>query len=127
MKKILMLLVMVMLATCLVVGCTSEGKTYTDSGQTINIKLNQEFVIAIGSNPTTGYSWYASYDDTMLELIDKTYKPAGEAEHQIVGEGGVEYFRFEALKKGEAEITMTYQRGWEEEGIDQKVFVVNIK
>jgi len=126
MKKFLIFLVVVMLATCLVAGCTSEVKTYADSGQTINIKVNQEFIIAIGSNPTTGYSWSAGYDDTMLGLTAKIYKPAGEAEHQIVGEGGVEYFHFEALKKGETEITMTYKREWEEKGIDQKVFVVNI-
>ncbi len=58
--------------------------------------------------------------------MEKTYKPAGEAEHEIVGAGGVDYFRFKALKAGETEIYMVYKRSWEEEGIEQKVFTVNI-
>ena len=58
--------------------------------------------------------------------MEKTYKLAKEAEHEIVGAGGVDYFRFKALKAGEAEITMVYKRPWEEESIDQKVFTVNI-
>ncbi len=63
----------------------------------------------------------------MLELVEKIYKLAEEAEHEIVGTGGVDYFRFRALKKGTTEITMVYKRSWEEEGIDQKVFTVNIE
>ena len=59
--------------------------------------------------------------------MEKTYKPAEEAEHEIVGAGGVDYFRFRALKAGETEINMVYKRSWEEEGIDQKLFTVNIE
>jgi len=68
-----------------------EVKTYTDSGQAINIGVNQEFVIALGSNPTTGYGWQESYDETMLRLVEKKYKPGEEAEEGAVGAGGVEY------------------------------------
>ena len=38
----------------------------------------------------------------MLELVEKTYKLAEEAEHKIVGASGVDYFRFKALEAGEA-------------------------
>ncbi len=106
-----------------------EVKTYTDAGQTIDIGVNQEFVIAIGANPTTGYDWEVSLDETMLELVEKTYKPAEEAEeYKIVGAGGVAYFRFKALKTGETEITMVYKRPWEEPTAqdETKVFTVNL-
>ena len=127
MKKFLILITVAVIATSLVAGCVGEVKTYIDSGQTIDIGVNQEFVIAIGANPTTGYDWEVSLDEAILELVEKTYKLAEEAEHEIVGAGGVDYFRFRALKAGEAEITMVYKRSWEEEGIDQKVFTVNIE
>lgn len=127
MKKLLMLATAAVLTICLLAGCVGEIKTYTDSGQTIGIGINQEFVIAIGSNPTTGYSWQESYDDTMLELVEKTYKPGKEAEQGMVGAGGVEYFRFKTLKTGETEITLVYKRPWEEETLEEKVFTVNIK
>ena len=127
MKKFLILVAVV--AISLTAGCIGEVKTYTDSGQTIDIGVNQEFVIALGSNPTTGYGWQESYDESMLELVEKTYKLGEEAEQGLVGAGGVEYFRFKPLKTGETEITLVYKRPWEEPTPQDvtKVFTVNIK
>ncbi len=127
MKKLLILVTVAVIAICLLGGCVREVKTYTDSGQTIDIGVNQEFVIALGSNPTTGYDWEVSLDEAILELVEKTYEMGEEAKQGVVGAGGVDYFRFKALEAGEAEITMVYKRSWEEEGIDQKVFTVNIE
>ena len=47
----------------------------------------------------------------------------------MVGAGGVEFFRFKALKSGQTEITMVYRRPWEEPSPQDvtKVFVVKIK
>jgi len=125
-KKLWMLVAVAMVAACLVAGCVAV-KTYTDSGQAIDIGVNQEFVIALGANPTTGYDWEVSLDETILELVEKTYKLPEEAEHEVVGAGGVDYFRFKALKAGKTEITVVYKRSWEETGIDQKLFTVNIE
>ena len=54
MKRFLLLLAV--LATTLFAGCVEVG-TYDDAGQAIDTEVNQEFVIALGSNPTTGYKW----------------------------------------------------------------------
>jgi inhibitor of cysteine peptidase len=128
-KKLLIIDTAALLAAvviiCLLAGCV-EVKTYTDSGQTINIGAGQQFVIALGSNPTTGYSWQESYDETMLELVKKSYE-GEETEEDVVGAGGVEYFRFKALKEGETEITLTYKQPWAGGGVGEtKVFTVNI-
>ena len=127
MKRLVILVAVV--AICLLAGCVGEVKTYTDSGQTIDIGVNQEFVIALGSNPTTGYSWQESHDENILELVEKTYKPGKEAKQGLVGAGGVEYFRFKTLKTGETEITLVYKRPWEESTPQDitKVFTINIK
>ena len=125
MKKVLLLVAVV--AVSLAVGCVGEVKTYTDSGQAISIGVNQEFIIALGSNPTTGYGWQESHDETVLELVEKTYKAGEKAEQGAVGAGGVEFFRFKALKTGKTEITLVYKRPWEEKAVDQKVFTVTIK
>ena len=129
MKRFLILVTVVVIATCLVAGCMGEVKTYTDSGQTIDIGVNQEFVIAFGSNPTTGYSWQESHDENILDLVEKTYKPGKEAKQGLVGAGGVEYFRFKTLKMGETEITLVYKRPWEEPTPQDitKVFTVSIR
>jgi len=123
-KKLLIL--MLIAAALTVAGCVGVAETYTDPGQTVNIGVNQEFIIALGSNPTTGYSWQESHDQTMLELLEKSYRE--EAKEGVVGAGGVEYFRFKALKAGQTEITMTYERPWEDGGTGEtKVFTVYVK
>ncbi|MFC1912903.1 protease inhibitor I42 family protein [Chloroflexota bacterium] len=125
MRKLMILATVVV--ACLLAGCVGEVETYTDSGRAINTSINQEFVIALGSNPTTGYSWQASYDQSRLELIggESTYQ-ARKDEQGTVGAGGIEYFRFKSLKAGEAELTMVYKRPWEEEILERKVFTVNV-
>ena len=114
-------------AVCLMVGCGGGAKTYSDPAQTISIGANQEFAIALSSNPTTGYGWQESYDEAMLELVEKKYELGEAAEKGMVGAGGVEHFRFKALKTGKTEITLVYKRPWEQEIAEQKVFTVDIK
>jgi len=121
------LIMMAVVAAFLVAGCEGEIKTYTEPGQAINVGADQEFVIALDSNPTTGYQWQESYDEAMLQFLGKTYEQGERAKEGMVGAGGVEYFRFKALKKGNIEITMTYKRAWEKEFAEQKAFTINIK
>ena len=124
MKRSLLAAVIVLSLVLILPGCVA--KTYTDSGQAIDIKQGQEFVIALGSNPTTGYSWQASFDENLLELVENKYELGKEAREGLVGAGGIEYFKFKTLGKGQSEITLLYKRAWEEESIDQKLFTVNI-
>lgn len=128
MKRVWLLVAVVVLTLGLVAGCTVV-KTYDDAGQEIDIGVGQEFIIALGSNPTTGFSWQASYDDTKLELVggESTYKADDEGEG-VVGGGGVEYFRFKTLAAGETEVTLTYAQPWEGGDVGEtKVFTVNIE
>jgi inhibitor of cysteine peptidase len=123
------LLIMMLIAAALTIaGCIGVAQTYTDPGQTVNIGVNQEFIIALGSNPTTGYSWQASYDETRLELVGGKSEYKEENKEGVVGAGGIEYFRFKALKAGQTEITLTYEQPWEGGGIGEtKVFTVYVK
>ncbi len=129
MKRVWLLVAAIVLTLGLVAGCTTVVKTYDDEGQEIDINVGKEFIIALGSNPTTGYSWQADYDEAMLELVggEPTYE-ADETEEPAMGAGGVEYFRFQALAAGETEITLTYAQPWEGGGVGEtKVFTVNIE
>jgi inhibitor of cysteine peptidase len=123
-KKLLIL--MLIAAALTVAGCIGVAETYNDPGQTINIGVNQEFTIALGANHTTGYSWKESHDQTILELVKWNYEEV--AQEGVVGAGGIEYFRFKAIKAGETEITLTYEQQWEGGGVGEtKVFTVKIK
>ena len=127
MKKYLILASAIILALTLVTGCGGDIETYSDAEPAINIGVNQEFTIALNSNPTTGYGWQESYDESVLELVEKSYRPGAEAEPEVVGAGGTEYFQFKALQPGETELVITYKRSWEEEYLEQLVFTVNIE
>jgi len=126
-KRFLTLAMLALVAIPLVAGCGGGVKTYTDSGQVISVGAGQEFIISLASNPTTGYGWQENHDETMVELVERTYQQGEGAEQGMVGAGGVELFRFRALSPGDTRITLVYKRPWEEEIADQKIFTVDIK
>ena len=128
MKRFLALVLILssVLVVCLMTGCTTEIKAHVNTEETIGTNVNEEFVIALDANPTTGYNWEASRDDSMLDLVERKYSPDEKAPG-LVGSGGTQYFRFKALKAGDTEMTVTYKRPWETDGIQHKVFKVNIQ
>jgi len=127
MKRLLVTATTSILAIGLLAGCAGGIETYTDADKTINANVNEEFVITLDSNPTTGYNWEEDYDEAMLKLVESKYEMSKQAEEGMVGAGGTQYFRFQALKTGKTEITLTYKRSWETESADQKVFTVDIQ
>jgi inhibitor of cysteine peptidase len=119
-----------MLAISLFIGCVNGAvNAYSDPEEIIGSSPEKEFVIliALESNPTTGYSWQASCDSTVLELVEEAFELGIYAKENIVGAGGTQLFRYKALKSGEAEIIFVYKRSWEPEILDIKVFTVDIK
>lgn len=112
-----------------VTGCTGgEKQTYSDPKETITVKANRDFVIALEANATTGYAWEAAYDQTILTLVEQNYV-ADEHEEGMVGVGGTNYLTFKALQTGNTSIELTYKRPWEDdsEGDEKLTFNVTIK
>lgn len=115
------------LAICIMgqLGCLyTPFEPTTGSVKVKNIKVNESFVITLKSNPTTGYSWNADFDENFLSLVLQEYVPDNE---NLVGSGGVEKFTFTGLEAGTTAITMNYKRPWEEESIETQIFTVNIE
>jgi inhibitor of cysteine peptidase len=130
MKKLLAITAVLILSASLACGCSgSRIQAYSDQEKGIDSSVNKQFIvlIALESNPSTGYSWQAEYNTEMLELIEQTFEPGEYAKENIVGAGGTELFRFKALSKGQTDITFNYKRPWETEVLETKVFTVDIK
>ncbi|MBU2609139.1 MAG: protease inhibitor I42 family protein [Chloroflexi bacterium] len=125
MKKFLMLVAVGV--AFMLVGCVEEPAVYIDQGQTISTEIGEEFVVALDANPTTGYNWEESYDETALKLVEKTFELGESDKKGLIGAGGIENFRFKAIGKGTTEITLVYKRLWEQEIAAQAVFKVDIK
>ena len=130
MKKIFITVVTLILSISLLAGCGgSTIKAYSDPEETIDSSMNKEFIvlIALESNPTTGYSWEAEYDAAILELVEDTFELGEYAEQGLVGAGGTQLFRFKGLSSGKTDITFKYKRSWETETLDTKEFTVEVK
>jgi inhibitor of cysteine peptidase len=126
MKKGMALAALFLLTAFAAAGCDGDNvKTYSDAGETVEVKAGNEFVIALESNPTTGYSWMATFEESEFELISDNYE-ADETEGMVVGSGGTQYLRFKALKAGEFKINLGYQRSWEGEPVNSLVFDVKV-
>jgi len=101
----------------------------TNNGQDYNVKVGQEFILSLDSNPSTGYVWdfSKSIDNKLLEVqADKAYEPAAAANENIVGQGGRTCWKFKALQAGTAEIELRYSRPWESVQ-PAKTFKITIK
>ena len=77
----------------------------------IETKVGQDFVIALDSNPTTGFSWrLAEPLPRILKLQNKRYIPD---EPQKMGSGGIEEWTFTSVRSGKVTIVFEYVRPWE--------------
>lgn len=83
--------------------------TYSNSGQPITIPVGVSFTISVSSNPSTGYSWEAGFDQSLLKLI-KRYTPSNSG---MIGAAGVENFEFEGMRPGNTNIYLNYKRSFE--------------
>ena len=88
----------------------------------IEVTLHKNFIIALKSNPTTGYTWKPDYDSDMLELLKQEFVLQSRA----IGGGGEETFEFKARRAGETQVKMLYQREWENQPRETKLFTVRI-
>ncbi|MFZ5908597.1 MAG: protease inhibitor I42 family protein [Chloroflexota bacterium] len=97
-------------------GCSSQEVSLgaKDNGGQVTLEQGQILAISLESNPTTGYGWQA------LEMDAAVLRQSGEAEYKqspgsegLVGAGGVETLRFEALAAGQTTLTLGYMRPWE--------------
>ncbi|NYT16274.1 MAG: protease inhibitor I42 family protein [Methanomassiliicoccales archaeon] len=89
--------------------------------RTISVRVGELFHISLDSNPSTGYSWAANFEENEVMLEKRTYR----TESSLIGGGGKETFTFRSLTKGETTITMKYKRPWEENEIDIRLFRIS--
>ena len=106
----------------LTAGCGSAPEPRAlgvdDSGATVTLEPQQELVISLEGNPTTGFSWAGG------DIDEAVLAPVGEPEYTptstgstLVGGGGTYTLRFQAVAAGETMLRLVYARSWES-GVD---------
>jgi len=92
----------------------------------LNTSIGRDIIINLEANPTTGYSWKEEYDNSFLKLTNAEYTSTINATG-LVGSGGIQTYRFKALRLGQTSMTLSYRRPWEDQDIDRKIFNIDIK
>ena len=85
--------------------------TEADCGKTVRLKPQEEAIVTLPSNPTTGYSWEMADQggDTAVVVVSKEFRPTAGASGRM-GAGGMEHFRLRLLKPGRFTVTFVYRR-----------------
>jgi len=87
--------------------------TQTDNGATVRLARGGTLLVALPSNPSTGYRWLVADDSSAaLELVEIRYVPPGSTT-PLVGAAGTEVLEFHARDSGTAVLRLLYQRPFE--------------
>ena len=102
--------------------------TGEDDGTSVQLALGGTLIIALTSNPSTGFSWAVTPPEPVgLELEgEPAYVPPGSTT-PVVGAAGTEVFTFNATGAGETTLTLTYARGFEPGAAGEETFTVTVE
>lgn len=140
MKKIHLLLIFsVLTLTAFAVSCGDDDDstsafpnevqiTETNAASTIQLALGGQLIVALVSNPTTGFSWSVgeTSDAALVLQGEPRYAPAGSTT-PVVGAGGTEVFTFKAEEPGTANLVLEYKRAFEPDVAPEQTFSVTVE
>jgi inhibitor of cysteine peptidase len=97
--------------TLALAGCSDDDSTPAvyHEGDSISVANGDEFVVALESNPSTGYSWDAG-DNPNVEFVSSR-QVSGASD--LPGAGGTQELTFKAEKKGSSTLELAYARSFE--------------
>lgn len=101
--------------------------TLADSGKTVTLEPQQEMVVTLESNPTTGYKWEREGNLPEPLIGGNPEYVADSASAGLAGGGGAEIWRFQADSKGEGTLKLKYWRSFEPTVPPVKTFEVTVK
>lgn len=118
-------LVVLLLSAVLLGGCTGSPVTpsstnpepaplrvgATDSGSKLEMQLGQQLILALDSNPSTGYTWQNK--DEAPEVLRSVGAPKFSSKSTAIGAGGTQQWTYQATRKGSGTLAFVYVRPWE--------------
>jgi inhibitor of cysteine peptidase len=93
--------------------------TDANSGESVALARNQQLVVRLPSNPTTGYRWALAQQST--PMLEPEGAPTYEKGAGAAGAGGTETWRFAPTQAGEGTLRLEYRRLWEADAAPARV------
>lgn len=98
--------------------------TEADNGNSVELSPGDIIVIALETNPSTGYVWQVeSVDASMVTLSGQGVSHPGR---QMPGAPGRQTFQFTAQKPGTAILKLVYVRPWEKSTPPGKTYELTV-
>lgn len=119
----------VFFAGCMNKQTVSEPLVINDkmSCGAIDLKPNQNLIIHLESNPTTGYQWILEKQPHFLKTISADVYQQNSHPEGMAGVGGQTTWVFQAQTKGSDSLVLAYKRPWEKGQADKKFeCIVNV-
>jgi len=101
--------------------------TDRDDGGTARLALDGSLIVALTSNPSTGFAWSVS-ERTGQGLVltgPPAYVPGGPTA-PVVGAPGTEVFTFRAVESGTFQLVLEYRRSFEPDQPPARTFRVTV-
>jgi inhibitor of cysteine peptidase len=105
----------------------TDPSEFSDPRETVRVKAGDEFVLALDSNPTTGYTWQfaAPLDEAVVRLSTIEYKRSPV--EGLDGIGGKERWRFVGIATGSTEISLKYAHPFVPTPLRTALFTVEVR
>ncbi len=110
-KSTLFVIVCALFVAAPALADTYNGTVFASSP--VTVKVGQEFLIALPSNPTTGYSWTAKSGNGIVTVWGSAYQGPTSVPKPLMGAGGQQIFVCNANKTGTGQVTFSYARPWQ--------------
>ena len=121
------LAIMLIVISALIAGCGAKGLKLNEAGNDgqVTIGVGEKLVIALESNPSTGYTWEISeLDTTSLEQVgDIEFVSANPG---LLGAGGMQTLTLIARQPGQTTVKLVYHRPWEKDVQPLKTYTVTL-
>lgn len=100
--------------------------TEADNGTSVSLAVGEVLIVRLGSNPSTGYSWQVrEIGDNLVQVGESAYE-ATPVDEQIVGSGGHETWRFEAVSAGESTLELHYRQPFDDEAESAETWRIDV-
>ena len=142
MKSVILLIAAAVFAVAVFVAACSRSKSETPSnpssekfvdvdeesnGNTIHVLPGETIRVKLRSNPSTGFSWaLGPLEEGILETGGESEFAADPHREGEAGYGGREIWKFKAARSGETDISLTYERPWEDERPAARTFRLHV-
>ena len=105
---------------------TEVQLTELNAGSSVAIAQDGTLILALASNPSTGYRWEVTSLPGFLEQQgEPSYVPPGSTQ-PVLGASGTEVFTFEAVQAGAATLELAYRRSFES-GPAERTFSIEVQ